>query len=187
MCDHDGLESNSARLVPQMSTGRVDYFAGRNIDRYVMREILAKPRGEYFICCLEILTALIRRLARGKGLESATELSLLDETIKLRPYSMESSWLLPTIRTALSTRLQALIQLEYGDLDICLDRFADGLRGLSAGHVIDSAMLLQLLRQQIKTTGKGQFSTWLLGSIDAALGREVILLWEPGRTEHRLQ
>lgn len=160
-----------------MSTPRTNRFIDLNHEYAMLLKGSPDRRSESFDTCLRALVALIKRLAADKTIECATELSRLAEVISSNQDTKNIRWLLPTIRTALATRVEALIELEYGDLDACLDTFAKNLCGLGTDKAFESIIGLQCLREQIKKKGGKQSSRWLLGSIDAALGKKVIFFW----------
>jgi ABC-type transporter Mla subunit MlaD len=168
-----------------MPTPRTNHFTDHGHERATILEDSQARRNERFDACLNTVVALIRRLAADKAMESAIALSRLSEVISGSPDPINMRCLLPAIRTALATRIEALIELQYGDLDTCLESFAENLRGLNAGKALESLMGLQQLREHIKERGEGQPSRWLLGSIDAVLGKKVAFLQRPHYTEYQ--
>ena len=169
------------RGEPNMSAPGTDHVTGRNDDRATLSERALRFRNERFDTFLQPLTAHIRRFAVDRTIESAIELSRLSEIVQRSTDLNSTRLLLPLIRTVLATRVQGLIDLQYGDLDDCLDCLAENLRGLVAGKVLESARKLQHLREHIRKNGEGQPSRWLIGSIEGALGQSIVFSVNPGR------
>lgn len=161
-----------------MSTPGTKLFTERDPENTTLLKNSLVRRSEHFDYCLDTLVALIRKLATDKTVESAIELSRLRKVIKGRPDPSEINCLLPAISAALATRVEALMELQYDNLDNFLDAFAENMRGLVTGQPFKSLMGLQRLRSQIKESGDGQASRWLVGSIDAILGKRDYLVWK---------
>jgi hypothetical protein len=151
-----------------------DFFIDHKGESTTFQETEQDHRDGSFDSHLDATVFLIKSLARYKSLEYATELSRLSETIKRSMSFRSHRWLLPMIKTALGTRIEALAELLCGDLEACLDEFANNLKVLNSRRSIESFIGLQRLRERIQKTGEGYASRWLLGSIDAVIGKEII-------------
>jgi hypothetical protein len=119
---------------------------------------------------LASLVQLIKRMARDRSPEHTAELLQLRDIIEASLDPKNWSWLRPTIRGILATRLEALHGLKYGDLDQCLDRFYMGLLLLATTGRFEAQLDLAFLRREISEREPAEFSKWLIATIDAALG-----------------
>jgi hypothetical protein len=124
---------------------------------------------------LATLVRLIKAIAVDRSNEHVIELVQLRDITQRSINPINWVWLPPSIKTILATRLEALVQLEYGDLDYCLDRFYASLLLLAETGAHQAYFDLYELREHILESADAQFSRWLIGTIDAAIGRKPLI------------
>jgi len=124
---------------------------------------------------LAALVRLIKAIAVDRSNEHVIEVVHLRDITQRSINPKNWFWLSPTIKTILATRLEALIELEYGDLDYCLDRFSASLSLLARTGAPQAYFELDELRKHILECRNAQFSRWLIGTIDAAIGKRPLI------------